>query len=114
VVSELNIPVPRVLRALQPPRDIRVGLLGLELVAGRERGAEPAGAVDVRISRPTLKVHAEALTSTDMTRYVAFLSDRKLLNHAYLVRHEVPESAAGQSGSPRATYRFTVEVVWKD
>ena len=41
VVSELNIPVPRVLRALQPPRDIRVGLLGLELVAGRERGAAP-------------------------------------------------------------------------
>jgi len=114
VVSELNIPLPHLLRALQPPKDIRVGLLGLELVAGRERGAEPAGAMDVRVSRPTLKVHAEAPTSIDMTRYVAFLSDRKPLNHAYLVRHEVPDNAAGQSGNTRASYRFTVEVAWKD
>lgn len=114
VVSELNIPLPRLLRALQPPKDIRVGLLGLELVAGRERGAGPGGAVDARVSRPTLKVHAEAPASTDMTRYVAFLSDRKPLNHAYLVRHEVPDSAAAQAGSPRAAYRFTVEVAWKD
>ncbi|WP_418119357.1 hypothetical protein [Variovorax sp. 350MFTsu5.1] len=114
VVSELNIPLPRLLRALQPPRDIRVGLLGLELVAGRERGAEAAAASDTRVSRPTLKVHAEAPTSTDMTRYVAFLSDRKPLNHAYLVKHEMPDSAASQSGGPRATYRFTVEVTWKD
>jgi hypothetical protein len=114
VVSELNIPLPRLLRALQPPKDIRVGLLGLELVAGRERGAAPGGAVNARVSRPTLKVHAEAPASTDMTRYVAFLSDRKPLNHAYLVRHEVPDSAAAQAGSPRAAYRFTVEVAWKD
>jgi hypothetical protein len=70
--------------------------------------------VNARVSRPTLKVHAEAPASTDMTRYVAFLSDRKPLNHAYLVRHEVPDSAAAQAGSPRAAYRFTVEVAWKD
>lgn len=110
VVSELNIPLPRLLRALQPPKDIRVGLLGLELVAGRERGAGPG---DARVLRPTLKVHAEAPASTDMTRYVAFLSDRKPLNHAYLVRHEVPDNAA-QPGNARATFRFTVEVAWKD
>lgn len=110
VVSELNIPLPRLLRALQPPKDIRVGLLGLELVAGRERGAGPG---DARVLRPTLKIHAEAPASTDMTRYVAFLSDRKPLNHAYLVRHEVPDNAA-QPGNARATFRFTVEVAWKD
>jgi len=110
VVSELNIPLPRLLRALQPPKDIRVGLLGLELVAGRERGAGPG---DARVLRPTLKVHAEAPASTDMTRYVAFLSDRKPLNHAYLVRHEVPDNAA-QGGNAQATFRFTVEVAWKD
>lgn len=110
VVSELNIPLPRLLRALQPPKDIRVGLLGLELVAGRERGAGPG---DARVLRPTLKVHAEAPASTDMTRYVAFLSDRKPLNHAYLVRHEVPDNAA-QPGNARSTFRFTVEVAWKD
>lgn len=110
VVSELNIPLPRLLRALQPPKDIRVGLLGLELVAGRERGAGPG---DARVLRPTLKVHAEAPASTDMTRYVAFLSDRKPLNHAYLVRHEVPDNAA-QPGNAQAAFRFTVEVAWKD
>jgi hypothetical protein len=48
-----------------------------------------------------------------MTRYVAFLSDRKPLNHAYLVRHEVPDNAA-QAGNAQATFRFTVEVAWKD
>ncbi|WP_432728907.1 hypothetical protein [Variovorax sp. W6] len=111
VISELNIPLPRLLRALQAPKDIRVGLLGLELVAGRERGIGPDGA---RPARPTLKIHAEAPTSGDMTRYVAYLSDRKPLDRAYLVRHEVPESAAAAAGEGRANYRFTVEVAWKD
>ncbi|WP_398492804.1 hypothetical protein [Variovorax sp.] len=113
VVSELNIPLPRLLRAMQPPKDIRVGLLGLELVAGRERGPGAAGIGDARVARPTLKVHAEAQESTDMTRYVAFLSEREPLDRAYLVRHEVPDNAV-QPGGPRAPYRFTVEVTWKD
>jgi hypothetical protein len=109
VVSELNIPLPRLLRALQAPKDIRVGLLGLEIVAGRERGLAMGDALP---SRPTLKVHAEAPTSGDMTRYVSYLSDRKPLNHAYLIRHEVPGN--GGAGGSASAYRFTVEVAWKD
>ncbi|WP_431112942.1 hypothetical protein [Variovorax paradoxus] len=111
VVSELNIPLPRLFRALQAPKDIRVGLLGLEIVAGRERGL---AAEDAALpSRPTLKVHAEAPTSTDMTRYVAYLSGRKPLDHAYLVRHELAGNAVAAANNSPA-YRFTVEVAWKD
>ncbi|MBB3176025.1 hypothetical protein [Variovorax sp. Sphag1AA] len=104
VISALNTPLPRLLRALQAPKDQRVALLGLELVAGSSTGAT---------ARPTLKVHAEAPNSIDMTRYVTFLSDRKPLTRAYLIRHEVPESRSPNSEG-QAAYRFTVEVAWND
>ncbi|MCL2876152.1 MAG: hypothetical protein FWF12_07670 [Betaproteobacteria bacterium] len=111
VIADLNVPLPRLLRALQAPEDIRVALLGLELVAARER---VGGAGDIRSSRPTLKILAEAPSSRDMTRYVAYLADRKPLSQAYLVRHEAPDSAEGAMSGGRAAYRFTVEVVWND
>jgi len=113
VIADLNIPLPRLLQALQAPPDLKVALLGLELVAARDRAG---GTSDIRSSRPTLKILAEAPTSEDMTRYVAYLAGRKPLSHAYLVRHEVPDSSAGNgvASGAQTAYRFTVEVAWND
>jgi hypothetical protein len=97
-VSELNVPLPLLMRALQPPKDIRVALLGLEL-----------GATGSDSARPTLKVAVESPGSQDMTMYVAFLGYRKPFSKAYLVKHELVTGADGT-----ASYRFVVEVEWKD
>lgn len=114
-VSELNVPLPRLLRALEAPKDIRVALLGIEVAARSGGGAQAAGA---GASRSTLKVHVESPTSLDMTRYVALLAGRKPFVRAYLARHEVPDGArdarGGVAADPRTTYRFTVEVTWED
>ena len=96
-VAELNVPLPQLMRALQAPKDIRVALLGLELGTAAEGG------------RHVLKVGAEAPTSTDMTQYVAYLDERKPFSRAYLTRHEVPDAASGP-----ASFRFVVEVEWKE
>lgn len=95
-ITDLNVPVPYLMRALQPPKDIRVSLLGLEFASGTEGG------------RPLMKVSAESPSSRDMTQYVAFLADRKPFSSAYLTRHEVPEQGAASS------FRFVVEVEWKE
>jgi hypothetical protein len=97
-ISELNVPLPSLMRALQPPKDIRIALLGLEL-----------GSAGADTSRPALKIGAEAPTSQDMTRYVAYLGERKPFTKAYLTRHEVTDAGSGPS-----SFRFVVEVEWKE
>jgi len=97
-VRELNMPIAAVLTALRPPRDLHAAVLSVEVGAA---AAETAG-------RSTLRIVAEAQAAVDMTRYVAFLAERKHLNGAYLTRHEIAEDAPGRP------YRFTVEAVWKD
>ena len=102
-VAHLNIPLGGVFQAIQPPRDIRVSLLGLEASA-------PAGGAGSAptVAAPTIKVLAEAPTAADMTRYVTYLSGRVPLTRAQLVRHEV--TADGKAGT---AYRFAVDVEWQ-
>jgi hypothetical protein len=101
-VRELNLPVDALLKSLQPPKDIRVALIEIDLTASR-------AANDIaRSAARTMKLVAEAGSGIDMTRYVAFLSDRPGIARAYLLRHEVVES------EPAKPYRLTLEVEWKD
>lgn len=100
-IQELNLPISDLLRALQPPRDIRVGLLAVE-VAPRKPAESAATEASV------IKLSAEAPSGAEMARYVAFLSDRRPFTSAYLVSHEVLES------DPAKPYRFIVEASWHD
>lgn len=95
-IRQLNMPVAELLRALHPPRDIRVALLGVDL-------SDSGGSVDL----PRIKLNAEAPSGEDMTRYLAFLNGRKPFVLAYLVRHEVVQNS---SGNP---WRFTMELTWR-
>lgn len=96
-ITELNLPVASLLRAIQPPQDIRVALLGIQF--------EPARSVD---GIQTLKISAESRTGEEMARYTAFLSSRKPLMDAYLISHEVAETV------PLKPYRFSVEAKWRE
>jgi hypothetical protein len=96
-IRELNMPISAIVRALQPPRDIHVAVLSME-TSGTAPTAQTSSA----------KIVVEARTSADMTRYVAFLSERKPFTGAYLTRHEIDET------SSERPYRFTVEALWSE
>jgi hypothetical protein len=98
-VRELNMPISALLRALNPPRDIKVAILSVETAsAGQTSEAKQA----------TVKIQAEARSDADMTRFVAYVAERQPFVGAYLTRHEVIESL------PEKPYRFTVEATWLD
>jgi hypothetical protein len=100
-VISLNLPFAELLAALQPPRDIRVGLLGIDLLA--------QGSTAASVNTGTaLKLNAEAASGAEMTRYVAFIADRRPFVAAYLVNHEVV------AADPARPYRFTVEATWRE
>jgi hypothetical protein len=92
-IRELNLPVAAILRALQPPPDIRVAVLGLDASASGE-------------DTSSVKVFAEAPTGAEMARYVNFVSARRPFTSAYLNKHEIVEAGASRS------YRFTLEMQW--
>lgn len=96
-IRELNLPVAAILRALEPPADLQVAVLGVETLAHASGGRE---------SR--VKIVAEARGPAEMARYLAFVSRSKPLNRAYLLQHEVGEASAGKP------YRFTLEASWND
>jgi hypothetical protein len=95
-IRQLNLPVAQLLSALQPPKDIRVALLGIDLSDG-------AGGS----SAAKFKLNAETLSGEEMTRYVGFLTTRKPFVNAYLVRHEVMQNM------PELPWRFTLELTWQ-
>ncbi|MDR1935081.1 MAG: hypothetical protein LBS49_05805 [Candidatus Accumulibacter sp.] len=95
-IRELNLPVAAILRALQPPPEIRVAVLGIDASAVADEGTR------------SVKVFAEAPTGAEMARYVGFVSARRPFISAYLNKHEIVEAAAGRS------FRFTLEVRWAD
>jgi hypothetical protein len=95
-IRQVNLPIGAVLQALRPPRDIRVAVLQVET----------AVAPDIHAAN-TLKITAEAASSAEMTRYVAFVSERKPFIRAYLTHHEI-------SGDDAARFRFTMEAQWDD
>ncbi|SEL57558.1 hypothetical protein SAMN05216359_111109 [Roseateles sp. YR242] len=103
-VRELNLPIDALLAALQPPRDLPVSVLGVDV-----GGSSDGGVAGASTGLSTLRLQAEAGNAIDMTRYVAFVGDRRPMVGAYLVRHEVVASPDAER-----RYRFTVEVTWRD
>lgn len=111
-IGQLNLPLARMLRTLQPPRDIAVSLLGLDLI-GRAAdvdapaAAAPAAPADKLGSAASLKLSVQAASAPDMTRYLAFLAGRDGISAVQLVRHEIDNP---QAPGP---YRFTLDVAWQ-
>lgn len=101
-VRQLNVPVTRLIRTVQAPRDIRVALLGLDLNGAPEPGDAAMGASGA------LKISAEAETARDMMNYVAFLNEQALFSSVYLVKHELHAAAPGHP------YRFQLEAQWRE
>ena len=99
-VRQLNLPVTRLIKTVQAPRDVRVALLGLDLngQGGPEDGSRAGGA---------LKIAAEAETAQDMINYLAFLNQQTLFRSVYLVKHEMNMAA------PEHAYRFQLEAQWR-
>lgn len=95
-ISDLNLPISRLLLALEPPRDISVAVLSFDA---------QSGSTD---QRNVVKIIAESQTSADMTRYLAFVSDQKPYIDAVLGKHEVLESEPGQP------LRFSMEARWHE
>ena len=95
-VRQLNLPVTRLVRTVQAPRDVRVALLGLDLNA--QQGQDGASA---------LKIAAEAETPQDMLNYLAFLNQQPMFSSVYLLKHEMHTNA------PEHPYRFQLEAQWR-
>lgn len=96
-IDELNLPVATLLRAIQPPKDIRVAVLGVAFSPER-RASEGA----------LLKLNAEARTGEEMVRYAAYIAERKPFYEAHLLHHEIAETDEVKP------YRFRVEARWRN
>ena len=97
-VRQLNLPVTRLIKTVQAPRDVRVALLGLDLNA--QQGQDGASA---------LKIAAEAATPQDMLNYLAFLNQQPMFSSVYLLKHEMSSNA----DAPEHPYRFQLEAQWR-
>lgn len=92
-IRKLNVPIVGLLRAVQPPSDIRVFILGFDLT-------------DVSQDQPTLRISAEAKSAAEMAAYVGNLGEKFPIKHAYLTHHEIINDSGAN------TYRFAVEAAW--
>lgn len=99
-VRQLNLPVTRLIKTVQAPRDVRVALLGLDLNA--QQGQDGASA---------LKIAAEAETPQDMLNYLVFLNQQPMFSSVYLLKHEMSGSA--DASAPQHPYRFQLEAQWR-
>jgi hypothetical protein len=99
-VRQLNLPIADILRALKPPPDLRVTVLGVD-ASSATAGAAPGVASSV-------KIVAQAQSGAEMARYAAYVGSRAPFTSAYLVGHDVDGTGAAQ------TYRFTLEALWTD
>jgi hypothetical protein len=110
-VRQLNLPVARLIKTLQAPRDIRVALLSLDLNGQPELEQNEAGASVAKgmADSPAgaLKIGAEAETAQDMINYLAFLNQQPLFKSVYLVKHEMSATTAEHA------YRFQLEAQWR-
>ena len=101
-VRQMNLPVHALLRSLEPPKDIQVAILSVDSTGQSSGDRADAGS--------NLRIIAQASSSADMARYVAFVSSRKPFSGAYLSRHEWVDGTKGQA----RMVRFSVEAVWID
>lgn len=97
-VRQLNLPVTRLVKTVQAPRDVRVALLGLDLNA--QQGQDGTS---------VLKIAAEAETPQDMLNYLAFLNQQPMFSSVYLLKHEMNANAQ----APAHPYRFQLEAQWR-
>ncbi len=97
-IRQLNLPFATFMEALQPPRDIRVAILSLDIDA--------KGEVATKVSR--IKIVAEAKTAAEMAHYVSVLSHRKIFKGVFLVSHEIVETI------PERPYKFNIELLWEN
>lgn len=95
-IRQLNVPIRGLLRSVQPPPELRAALLGLDVKSGEGSGKPN-----------TLKISAEAMTGSDMTTYVAYLSANPQFERVYLTKHEIVEL-------PDQPFRFSVEASWRE
>ncbi|MES2742567.1 MAG: hypothetical protein V4754_16710 [Pseudomonadota bacterium] len=103
-VRQLNLPVTRLIKTVQPPRDARVALLGLDLNGqpGQDGPSDGNGN-----GAGGLKIAAEGETAQDMIDYLAFLNQQPLFKTVYLVKHEM------RANAPNHPYRFQLEAQWR-
>lgn len=97
-IRQLNLPVHALLHSLEPPQDLRVAVLSVDSVG---RGGPSRQSSSVRIV-------AQAPSSADMMRYVAFVSGRRPFTGAYLRKHEWVD------GATEKQVRFTLEATWNN
>ncbi len=96
-IGQMNLPVAKLLKALQPPQDIRVAVLSVEFSPETEKGAGSS-----------LKLNAESRSGEEMVRYAAYVAERKPIIETNLLSHEIVENDAVQP------YRFKMEALWRD
>jgi len=99
-VRQLNLPITEILRALKPPPDLRITVLGVD-ASSTTASAAPGAASSV-------KIIAQAPSGAEMARYAAYIGSRTPFVSAYLVGHDIDGAGAAQ------TYRFTLEAQWTD
>lgn len=97
-IRQLNLPVHALLHSLEPPKDLSVAVLSVDSVG---RGGPSRQSSSVRIV-------AQAPSSADMMRYVAFVSGRRPFTGAYLRKHEWVD------GATEKQVRFTLEATWNN
>lgn len=114
-VRQLNLPVTRLIKTIQPPHDVRVALLALDLSGQQTQDATDTAA----IATPSgaLKISAEGETAQDMINYLAFLNQQPMFRSVYLVKHEMTNAgvnagANGDGGAERP-YHFQLEAQWR-
>lgn len=115
-VRQLNLPVAKLIKTIQPPRDVRVALLALDLSG--QQGADAAGAAEAPAAASAtpsgaLKIAAEAETAQDMINYLAFLNQQPMFRSVYLVKHEMANAGATVEGSAERPYHFQLEALWR-
>jgi hypothetical protein len=84
-IEHLNVPMPSLLRALQPPPGAGVSLLGLEFNAGSERGTGSG-----------FRLTARADTLAPMLAYVERLGQSPMFASVQLARHEYAQPPAAR------------------
>ena len=104
-VGRINLALLPLLRALQPPPDIHVTLLGLDLASATALISETDPLAG--LAAAPVKLDVEARAALDMTRYLAYLGSRPGMGGVQLMRHELDTAA------PATGYRFHVEMTWQ-
>jgi hypothetical protein len=120
-VNTLNLPMAALLNALQAPDNIQVAILNVDFGGVAVNSSNALTAAPSASNTPTasIKVQAEARSSADMARYIAWVAERKPFFAAYLVSHDVPMTATNDQPSlvtnaAERPYRFTMEAQWSD